>query len=100
MLGRVSLLSGLGGRLGTLITTLLGEFDLLDLLSQLIDLLDEFDVLAHDPDVVLLVYLVVLGEILLQHAHGLLEVLALAQVLRVDVMINLDWFDIYVGVVV
>ena len=62
---------------------------LLDLFAEILALLQQVHVLAHDQDVVRLVDLIFDFDSLLQRVHGVLEELALVFVLLLDVRVNL-----------
>ena len=61
-----------------------------DIVTQLVNHIDKFDVIVHDAEVVLLMDLAFLIDTLLEGVDGVLEELFLVVVLGLDIGVNFD----------
>lgn len=61
----------------------------LDFQAQSADLLDEVDILLHDADILMFVYVRVFLQVFLQHADGFLKILLLVAVLVLYLRVHL-----------
>ena len=72
-----------------------------DLVSELINLLDQLNILSHDPLTILLMDIEILLQVLLKHLNRLVEIVNLVTILLLNVIVHLllDTFLLDVGTV-